>query len=112
MSADRIQRIDHDDGVTVVHERTGVSGSGETYSEALESLVHRFQTTTDLVEFVENATEIVSEAADPQEAADELRELRDTATLVDMSREVQRRFADEDVTEDDVEDAIRWARSQ
>lgn len=112
MSTDEFQRIEHDDGVTVVEAETGLSGTGETYPEALERLVVRLRDRTDATEPLEETVAAIVEETDPEKTKEEIRKLRDTADFVELSREVQQRFAEENVTREDVEDAIEWARSR
>lgn len=81
--------ISEDEGeFTAVDSETGAVGIGNTKATALAALAVRLG------------------AEEGAAAADDVVELR---TLADRTR---RRFEEEGVTEDDVEDAIAWARSE
>ena len=83
--------IREDDGVyTAVDSETGAVGSGKTRAIALAVLSVKLQ---------EDEEDLVSEL-DPK-----------TALRV-LGASARKRFEEEDMTEDDVEDAIAWARSE
>lgn len=107
-----LQRIEHGDSITVVDEQTGISGNGETYSEALESLVQQLRSTRELAELLEGADELSETARTIQEVAAEVERLNDTAAFIGHSKDVKDRFETEDVSREDIDDAIEWARSQ
>jgi len=80
--------ITEDDGqYTAVDSETGASGVGSTRAMALAALAVRL-------------------GAEEHEKADSESELR---ALADRTR---KRFEEKGVTDDDVEDAIEWARSE
>lgn len=86
--------ITRDDGeYTAIDTETGTVGSGETRAMALVALGAALG---GAVDFEPRGSD---DDCDPET---ELREL---------SEQTQKRFAEEDVTEEDVEDAIEWARS-
>lgn len=82
-----VEITEKDGEYTAVDRETGVTGVGDTKALALAALAVRLGT----------------EAEGEANAAVRLQEL--SARMGD-------RFEDEGVTEDDVEDAIAWARSQ
>lgn len=113
MSAkDGIRKIEHGDGVTVVDEGTGVSGEGETYPEALENLVERFRAVNETVEKLERLRDAADSAESLDEVAEAVSSVQDTARLLALGEDIQDRFEEEGVTDEDVENAIEWARSQ
>ena len=101
-----LTKIEHGDEVTVVDEQTGLSGSGPDYTTALEQLVERLRSSSE----VASALEAIA-SADP-ETVQQLAQGSETATFIAHSKEVQQRFATEDVTPEDIDDAIEWARSE
>lgn len=72
-------------GYTAMETESGALGSGETLADALERLAENLRQMED---------------ADPE------------TTYDSVSRDVRRRLADAGVSEDEVEDAIEWARSE
>lgn len=83
--------IQEDDGVyTAVDSETGAVGTGKTRAIALAVLSIKLQNETD---------EVVSG-------------LDSKTALQVLSAGTQARFEEEDVTEDDIEDAIAWARAE
>jgi hypothetical protein len=83
--------IREDDGVyTAVDSETGAVGSGKTRAIALAVLSVKLQ---------EDEEDLVSE-------------LDSKTALRVLGASARKRFEEEDVTEDDVEDAIAWARSE
>ena len=84
--------ITEDDGVfTAVDEETGAAGSGRSKAMALVALA---------------AALGGGESLPADEATDTKEE------LIALSTRVRARFDEADVTEADVDDAIRWARSR
>lgn len=84
--------ITEDDGTyTAIDTETGAAGSGRTKAMALVALAAALGGGVSLPADGET---------DPEEA------------LRTLSERAQTRFAEAGVTEDDVEDAIRWARSE
>lgn len=113
MSAKKgIRKIEHGDSVTVVDEGTGVSGEGETYPEALENLLEQFRVVNETTEKLEQLEEAADAVESLEQLAEEVGSIRDTARLLSMGEEIQERFEAEGVTDEDVESAIEWARSQ
>ncbi|PSQ33559.1 hypothetical protein BRD09_00405 [Halobacteriales archaeon SW_10_68_16] len=81
--------ITEGDGVyTAVDSETGATGRGGSRAMALAALAVQLQ----------GLDEEMADELDP------------TTTLKVLSGSVQERFEDEDVSEEDVEDAIAWAR--
>lgn len=76
-------------GYTVIETDTGALGEGETLADALEQLVENLR-----------KIERGEEETDPE------------ATYERVADRVRRRFEEEEVTEEDIEDAIEWARSE
>jgi len=125
MSTENIRKIEYERGVTVIDEETGISVDGETYTEALEGLVDHLRATQRLAAQLEEIDEIIETAEELQEIADTAGDLHDAAKLVEdlqqmentsrfirMAADVRKRFADEDIGEETVDDAIEWTRSQ
>lgn len=76
-------------GFTVVETETGALGEGDTLADALEQLAESLR-----------RTEHTNQATDPE------------ATYETIAEGVRKRFREEGLTEEDVEDAIEWARSE
>lgn len=94
MSTQTSIEITRDDGrYTAVDAETGTVGSGKTRAMALIALGAA------LGGAVGFESGEVSEINDPK------------AELRELSEQTQERFEEENVTEKDVEDAIKWARS-
>lgn len=94
MSAQSPVEITRDNGqYTAIDTETGTTGRGKTRAMALIALGAALGGATEL------PIEEPNEAANLEEA------------LREMSARTQNRFAEEGVTEEDVEDAIEWARS-
>lgn len=81
-----VEITEEDGRYTAVDSETGASGTGDSRAAALAALALRLGT------------------AEGGEGSD--------AMLRALSERVQQQFAEEGVTEDDVDDAIAWARSQ
>jgi predicted RNase H-like HicB family nuclease len=83
-----------------IHEPTGVGAQGETRDEALDELDEAVALYTD------DSTDSLDDGGESSRdtEADEI--------WRDATAETKRRFEAEDVTEEDVEDAIERARSQ
>lgn len=125
MSTKDIQKIEHGDRITVVDETTGLSGNGETYSDALVSLIEQLRASEKLRQQLSEIDDLAEQAAVIETVADEIGELHDTAKLVSQLQEMestaefirlasdtQDRFEAEGVDEDVVDEAIEWARSE
>lgn len=106
-----LERIDHGGSVTVVDEQTGISGTGDTYAEALEDLVQHLRSTQEIAELLEGADGLSEMDGTIQEVATAIEDLRETTGFIGLSKDVKDRFDEEGVSEDDVDDAIEWARS-
>jgi hypothetical protein len=87
-----------------VHEPTGVSARGETRDEALAELD---EAVTDTDESGQDLDTDVEQGGDGDSTTPTASEI-----WQEMTAESKRRFDEEGVTDDDVEDAIEWARSQ
>lgn len=83
---------------TAVEAETGTTGEGDTPAEALASLARTLAS-------AEETTRIEKILGDEEKSSN-------AAEFIEISRTVQERFEDEEVEEDDVTDAIKWARSQ
>lgn len=125
MSTKDIRKIEHDDEITVVDETTGLSGKGETYSDALVSLIEHLRASEKLRQQLSEIDDLAEQAAVIENVADEMGELHDTAKLVSqlqdmestaefvrLASDTQDRFEAEGVDEDTVDEAIEWARSE
>lgn len=83
--------ITEDDGVyTAIDRETGAAGSGRSKAMALVALAAA----------LEGGLSLPADGEPDVEAA-----------LRELSARVQQRFAAADLTDEDVEDAVRWARS-
>ena len=78
---------------TVVDEETGITVEGASKADALETLTATLRHLDDLPE---------------RDAAD----LPVDDGYDELSERVQARFEDRDITEEDIEDAIEWARRE
>ena len=78
---------------TVVDEETGITVEGASKTDALETLTATLRRLDDLPE---------------RDAAD----LPVDDGYNELSERVQARFEDRDITEEDIEDAIEWARRE
>lgn len=107
-----LERIDHGGSVTVVDEQTGISGTGDTYSEALEELVQHFRSTQEIAALLEGADELSETDDTIQKVATAIEDLRETTAFIGLSKDVKDRFDEESISDEDVEDAIEWARSE
>ena len=125
MSTKDIRKIEHGNRITVVDETTGLSGEGETYPDALVSLIEHLRASEKLRQQLGDIDELAEQAATIESVAAEIDELQETATLVQqlqemestaafirLASETQERFEAEDVAEDIVDEAIEWARSE
>lgn len=125
MSTKDIRKIEHEDQITVVDETTGLSGKGETYSDALVSLIEQLRASEKLRQQLSEIDDLAEQAAVIENVADEMGELHDTAKLVSqlqdmestadfirLASDTQDRFEAEGVDEDTVDEAIEWARSE
>lgn len=83
---------------TAVEAETGATGEGDTPTEALASLARALAT--------------AEETARIEEILNDSEESSTIGEFIEISRTVQERFEDEEVDEDDVTEAIEWARSQ
>lgn len=83
-----VEITEEDGRYTAVDLETGTSGVGDSRAMALAALAVRL------------GAEEGSDAGDPK------------AELRALAQRTRRRFEERDVTEDDVEDAIAWARSE
>lgn len=125
MSTKDIRKIEHGNRITVVDETTGLSGKGETYSDALVSLIEHLRASEklrqqlgDIDDLAEQAAAIERVAAEVDELRDtaklvqELREMESTAAFIRLASETQERFEAEGVDKETVDEAIEWARSE
>jgi methyl-accepting chemotaxis protein len=125
MSTKDIRKIEHGNRITVVDETTGLSGEGETYPDALVSLIEQLRASEKLRQQLGDIDELAEQAAAIEQVASEIDELQDTAKLVQQVREMesttafirlasetQDRFEAEGVDKDTVDEAIEWARSE
>ena len=125
MSTKSIRKIEHGNRITVVDETTGLSGEGDTYPDALVSLIEHLRASEKLRQQLDDIDDLAEQAADIERVAANLGDLHDTAKLVQQVREMestarfirlanetQERFDAEDVDRDTVDEAIEWARSE
>ena len=125
MSTKGIRKIEHGNSITVVDETTGLSGEGETYPDALLSLIEQLRASEklrqqlgDIDDLAEQAAAIEGVAAEIDDIHDtaklvqQLQEMESTAAFIRLASETQERFEAEDVAEDTVDEAIEWARSE
>jgi len=125
MSTKDIRKIDHGDRITVVDETTGLSGEGETYPDALVSLIEHLRASEKLRQQLGDIDDLAEQAADIERVTADIDDLHDTAKLVQqvqemestarfvrLASETQERFDAEDVDSDTVDEAIEWARSE
>ena len=125
MSTKEIRKIEHGNRITVVDETTGLSGEGDTYPDALVSLIERLRASEKLRQQLDDIDDLAEQAADIETVTAEIDDLDDTAKLVQQVREMestarfirlasetQARFDAEDVDSDTVDEAIEWARSE
>ena len=82
---------------TAVEAETGATGEGDTPAEALASLARALATVEE-----KDRIEAILDSGKSSTAAE----------FIEISRTVKERFEDEEVDENDVTDAIEWARSQ
>jgi formiminotetrahydrofolate cyclodeaminase len=87
-----IRKIEEEDTVTLVDEDTGAEGDGSTITVALIDLAINLQKLTD------------------QSLSTE--DMKNLAEIADMAAETQKRFEQEGVEKNDVEDAVEWARKR
>ena len=85
-----VEITERDGEYTAVDTETGVMGVGETRATALASLAVQLET----------------------EEYQTVSETDSKAILSALTARTQQRFEDEGVTEDDIDEAIEWARSQ
>lgn len=125
MSTKDIRKIEHKNEVTVVDETTGLSGKGETYSDALVSLIEHLRASEKLRQQLTEIDDLAKQAALIEDVAQDIDKIHDTAKLVSQLQEMestarfirlasdtQERFEAEEVDEDVVDEAIEWARSE
>ncbi|TQQ81596.1 hypothetical protein [Halonotius roseus] len=125
MSTKDIRKIEHGNRITVVDETTGLSGEGDTYPDALVSLIEHLRASEKLRQQLGDIDELAEQAADIETVIGDIDDLHDTAKLVQQVRELestarfirlasetQERFDAEDVDRDTVDEAIEWARSE
>jgi len=125
MSTKDLRKIEHGNRITVVDETTGLSGEGETYPDALVSLIEHLRASERLRQQLGEMNDLADQAAAIESVAAEINELQETAKLVQqlqemestaafirLTGETQERFEAEDVAEDTVDEAIEWARSE
>lgn len=125
MSTKDLRKIEHGNRITVVDETTGLSGEGETYPDALVSLIEHLRASERLRQQLGEMNDLAEQAAAIESVAAEINELQETAKLVQqlqemestaafirLAGETQERFEAEDVAEDTVDEAIEWARSE
>jgi hypothetical protein len=125
MSTKRIRKIEHGNRITVVDETTGLSGEGDTYPDALVSLIEHLRASEKLRQQLDDIDDLAEQAGDIERIAANLDDLQETAKLVQQVREMestarfirlasetQERFDAEDVDSDTVDEAIKWARSE
>lgn len=103
---------------TAVDTETGDSAEGETRAEALAKLARRMATLTEATDELDELVDSITTLSEAMAVIDELAAPETTEILspasefASRSRDVQQRFDDEDVTDDDVAEAIEWARSE
>lgn len=76
-------------GYSAVETETGAFGEGETLADALEKLAESLR-----------RAETRDDTGDPE------------ATYAEVAAEVRERFEAQEISEEDVQDAIEWARSE
>lgn len=125
MSTKDIRKIEHGDRITVVDETTGLSGDGDTYPDALVSLIEQLRASEKLRKQLAEIDELADQAAVIESVAEEIGELQETvkvvrqlqemestAEFIRLASDTQDRFEAEGVDEDVVDEAIEWARSE
>ncbi|MFB6228593.1 MAG: hypothetical protein ABEH88_08540 [Halobacteriales archaeon] len=113
MSVERgIQKVERGDRVAVIDVETGAAGEGETYPEALEDLATVLRAIGELAETAPEIEDLAEAASETRRAAASLESMQNTSELIRLAGQTQTRFAEEDVDEELVDEAIAWARSE
>jgi len=107
-----VRKIVHGERVTLVDAETGAAAAGDTYPEALEQLADHIRRARDATDRVTELEDIGDSDEAVAETIERIGRMHEAGKFIRLSESVQRRFEEENVTEEDVEDAIEWARSQ
>ena len=125
MSTKEIRKIERGNRITVVDETTGLSGEGDTYSDALVNLIEHLRASEKLRQQLNDIDELAEQAARIEDVAEAIDDIHETATLVSqlqdmestarfirLASETQERFEGVAIDKDVVDEAIEWARSE
>lgn len=96
---------DADGRVKAVEAASGATGEGDSIAEALTELARKIARIQDDVASLAEAGSVDLPITDPDPSPDGFE-------FLELGREVKRRFEEEGVTEEDVDEAIERARSR